>query len=145
MDELGAEMWADRRFSEAASYLSERDIRTSGILTLGWLAAPYLALWTARSTNGSRPVWVVSGQAPLDFVLDPAVRTVRDALRTIGDRWARIAADPDGEEPLRTLDFPIPDEGPERAGALKKLERFAGMLQGIAADESLWETSAEDG
>jgi hypothetical protein len=141
MDELEAEIWADQRFSEAAGYLSERDIRTTGILVLGWLAAPHIALWTARSNAGLAPVWVISGRTPLDHVLAPDVSTPREALRTLGDRWARIAADPGTDDAPRTLDFHIPDDGPERAEALKTLDRFARMLRGIAGDESLWAES----
>lgn len=141
MDELSAEMWADQQFSDAQSYLTHRDIRTTGILTLAWLAAPYLVLWTARSTtDGLLPVWVVSGQVPTDYVLDRAVENPRAAIRTLGERWKAIADDPDTEAVARTLDLEIPREGPEREEAIKRLDRFARTLLGVAADDSLWTT-----
>lgn len=142
MDELGAEMWADQQFSDAQSYLTERDIRTTGILTLAWLAAPYLVLWTARSTaEGLIPVWVVSGQVPTDYVLEKAIQTPREAIRVLGERWKAVADDPDSQEAIQTLDFDIPPEGPEREDARKKLDRFARTLLGVAEDDSLWKTA----
>ncbi len=142
MDELGAEMWADRQFSDAQSYLTRRDIRTTGILTMAWLAAPYLALWTARSTTeGLLPVWVVSGQVPTDYVLEKAIQTPRDAIRVLGERWKAIADDPDSDDAIRTVDFEIPSEGPEREEARKKLDRFARTLLGVTEDDSLWKTA----
>lgn len=145
MDELDAEMWADRQFSNAQSYLTRRDIRTTGILTLAWLAAPYLVLWTARSTtDGLLPVWVVSGQIPTDYVLEKTIQTPRDAIRVLGERWKNIADLPDTEEAIRTLDFEMPPAGPHREEARKKLDRFARTLLGVAEDDSLWKTTETD-
>jgi hypothetical protein len=145
MDELSAEMWADQQFSDAQSYLTQRDIRTTGILTLAWLAAPYLVLWTARSTtSGLLPVWVVSGQVPTDYVLEKAIQTPRDAIRVLGERWKNIADHPDSDDAIRTLDFEMPPEDPGREEARKKLDRFARTLLGVAEDDSLWKTAETD-
>ncbi|GBC60882.1 DUF4826 domain-containing protein [Desulfonema ishimotonii] len=127
-DNLNAEMWADSQFSKAAGYLSSQNVRYTGVITLAWLAAPYIALWRAKAPDDTlHDVWVICGQMPTDVLAEPEITGPRAALRGFGTRWQSVAAEH------------VPDKGgPESGKNPKALERQARMLLNIADDESLW-------
>lgn len=140
-DDLNVEIWTDEQFSKGLAYISAQAVRFTGVITLAWLAAPYLAIWKAKATDEKQTtVWIITGQVPRDYVLDPSVTTPRDAIRTLGERWHAIAAAP-GDHPLdrETIDMEPPAAASEQEPLFRQLQRQAEMLLNIADDESLWQ------
>jgi hypothetical protein len=102
-----------------------------------WTMECVLALWAVESgkTPGQIGWWVISGDAPTDYVSSRDARNPRSALRVITERWLEAADYMERGERHPDVQYGLPEQWTELAPLLRLR---AIMLGRIAEDDSEW-------
>ena len=129
------EEWADRQFSIILNYLSQYQVPFTGTILLKWLAAPYISVWTGKSTSeAGSTVWIMHNQLQTDHFIASSQISIREAIRNFGERWlnagTELAANPG-------LKIDNPDEFGEPVKYAGKLIKYGEMFISVAADDEL--------
>jgi len=71
--------WLDEQEKNTLRYFESASIIVESDLEIEWCVAPIVALWRANRM-GLRPIWVISGDLPTDYLDDPSLGQARTVM-----------------------------------------------------------------
>lgn len=117
------ETWVNGEFTNVLDYLSEKKVRFDGTVFIDWVAAPYISIWLARSTEfQGKMIWVMHNMEFTDYIISEEIENSRDAILSFANKWAVSTI-----ESLRC-----------RHGHTEKLQQYIDLLLNVGNDEDLW-------
>ena len=142
MSNYDDEDWCQERRAEVSEYLKCEGIVHGRVAEWpGWHIAPYVSVWAIESD--SRPDWVgwwaICGDLPTDYVSAREIRSPREAVIAIAERWLEVSSCMARGVPHPELKIGNSNEWPS---LVPLLESRASTLLQWANDQSLWEEEA---
>jgi hypothetical protein len=133
--------WLISQADAVARYLEVEAIHGATLESSpAWFVAPYVALWRF-SADRSAEGWVISGDLPTDFIIDPEVKTPQQAAGAFGCRWREVAGYMAGGVQHPTIQIGSPEDWPALGELLRG--RAEALLE-WADDESVWQERGPD-
>ncbi len=118
-----SEEWSNSEFTNVLDYLSETRVSFNGSIFLEWLAAPYISIWFARSTEFEDcRIWIMHNLEFSDYIISSTIKTPREALFEFAKKW-----ESEDINSLRVLN-----------GNLDKLANYSQMFLSVYNDFEIW-------
>lgn len=117
------EEWINGEFTNVLDFLSENKIRFDGTVFIHWVAAPFISIWVARSTEFEyKNIWIMHNMEFTDYIISDSSDSTKDIILSFAKKW--------DDRNLDTLRC--------RKGDSKKLDQHKTMLFNVGSDNDLW-------
>ncbi|MGL1890985.1 MAG: DUF4826 family protein [Spirochaetaceae bacterium] len=118
-----SEEWSNSEFTNVLDYLCETRVRFNGTIFLEWLAAPYISIWFARSTESlDSKIWIMHNLEFSDYIISSTIKNPREALFEFAKKW--------GSEEIDTLRI--------RLNNMNELGNYTKIFLNVYHDDEIW-------
>lgn len=116
-DSPSDQIWLRQQLENIKAYFERERIRPPECMIVEFSLPPYLSLWSETLADGSRQIWVISGDCPTDYLVFDRLLNARQAMSAFAEHWLSVAlpmkegrqhptvriGDPNDREALREL------------------------------------------
>jgi len=137
-DDVRERAWFHEQLAQVTRYFQAAGITPPKKLEVEFSLPPKLALWSETTPDGSRQIWVVSGDCPTDYLVFDRLLSAREAMSQFAAHWMNVSSDmKQGQQHPTTL-IGNPDDPRELEKLGTKLEIRAQSLQSFAQRADIW-------
>jgi hypothetical protein len=137
-DDEQERFWLHKERAHITGYFQAKGITPPQNLEIAFSLPPKLALWSETLPDGSRQIWVISGDCPTDYLVFDRLLDAREAMAQFAAHWIDVSSIMmQGQQHPRTrIGDPNNPRELQELGAM--LESRAKLLHSFAQRDNIW-------